>query len=65
MHVACIQDKVQAYSAVALDPSQAPPSSQSLFCIGMLGGTWKQGYSNLMRLPLQLYEQHALLSLLS
>ena len=53
------------YSAVVLDHSQAPPSSPSLFCTRMLGRAWKWGYSSLVRLPQQLHEQHALLSLLS
>ena len=45
--------------------SQAPPSSPSLFCAGMLGGACEQSYSSLARLPQQLHEPHALLSLLS
>ena len=32
---------------------------------GMLGGAWERGYISLARLPQQLHEQHALLSLLS
>ena len=53
------------YSAVVLDRYQAPPSSPSLFCTGMLGGAWERGYISLARLPQQLHKQHALLSLLS
>ena len=42
-----------------------PPSSPSLFYTGMLGGGWERGYISLARLPQQLLEQHALLSLMS
>ena len=51
-------------SAVVLDRSQAPSSSLLLFCAGMQGGAWEQGYIGFPRLPQQLHEQHALLSLL-
>ena len=39
---------------------QAPPSSP-----GLLGGACEQSYSSLARLPQQVYEQHAFLSVLS
>ena len=39
--------------------------AQLSICTGMLGGTWERGYISLARLPQQLHEQHALLSLLS
>ena len=55
----------RGYSAVVLDRSQAPPSSPSLFCTGMLGGGWEWGYISLARLPQQLHKQHACLSLMS
>ena len=79
MHVACIHtDLISGASAVSLVPrpkdwtrllsldrSQAPPSSPSLFCAGLLGRACEQSYSSLVRLPQQLHEQHTLLSLLS
>ena len=55
----------RGYSAVVLDRSQAPPISPSLFYAGMLGGACERSYSSLVRLPQQLHEQYALLSLLS
>ena len=77
--MACIRtDLISGASAVSLVPrpedctrllslgrSQAPPSSPLLFCAGLLGGACERSYSSLVRLAQQLYEQHALLSLLS
>ena len=42
-----------------------PPSSPPLFCTGMLGEGWERDYISLARLPQQLLEQHALVSLMS
>ena len=50
-------------SSLGLFPG--PPSSPSLFYTGMLSGGWERGYISLERLPQQLLEQHALLSLMS
>ena len=79
MHMTCIHTHViSTASAVSLVPrpedrtrllgsslrSFSGPAQLSVYT-GMLGGTWKQGYISLARLPQQLHEQHALLSLLS
>ena len=40
----------RGYSAVVLDRSQAPPSSPSLFCAGLLGRACERSYSGLARL---------------
>ena len=81
MHVACIRTHlISSASTVSLVPRpedrtrllssslrsfSGPPSSPSLFYTGMLGGGWERGYISLARLPQQLLEQHALLSLMS
>ena len=81
VHVVCIRTHlISSASAVSLVPRpedrtrllssslgsfSGPPSSPSLFYTGMLGGGWERGYISLARLPQQLLEQHALLSLMS
>ena len=58
------EDRTRLISS-SLGSFSGPPSSPSLFYIGMLGGGWERGYISLARLPQQLLEQHALLSLMS
>ena len=67
MHVACIRTHlISGASAVSLipRPEDWTSNSPSLFCAGMQGGACERSYSSLTRLPQQLHEQHALLSLL-
>ena len=81
MHVACIcTHLVSSASAASLVPRPEdrtrllssslrsfsdPPSSPPLFCTGMLAEGWERDYISLARLPQQLLEQHALVSLMS
>ena len=55
----------RGYSAVVLDRFQARPALCRFSIPEMLGGGWERGYISLARLPQQLLEQHALLSLMS
>ena len=81
MQVECIRTHlISSVSAVILVPRpengtqllgsslgsfSGPPSSPLLFYTGMLGRGWERGYISLARLPQQVLEQHALLSLMS
>ena len=59
-----LEDRTRLLSS-SLGSFSGPPSSPSLFYTGMLGRGWERGYISLARLPQQLLEQHALLSLMS